>query len=92
MKEPINVIDLAIQQIEDLKFGKNEFGKTMSQPSKVGLTHALNHLQYIRETQYYKCDCGHEVQHQYVHTNEDGNTTCSLCLIENLKQSNTKQN
>jgi len=82
---PINVIDLAIKQLEELKFGRSVFGKTLGTGAIVGLTHALNHLNYIRETQYYKCDCGHEVQHQYVHTNEEGNTTCSLCVLETLK-------
>jgi hypothetical protein len=86
MTDPLNVIDLAIQQLEDLRFKSNALGKFMKHESVVGIVHALNHLHYIRETQYYKCDCGHEVQHQYVYTNEEGNTTCSLCVIEELKK------
>lgn len=81
------VLDLAIQEIEKQKFNLNV---NKLPATKVGLTDALNVLQHLKEEHYIKCECGHEVEHKFSHTNEDGQVTCSTCVIDQQQSANAE--
>lgn len=81
-QDSATILDLAISEIEKQKFDMIS-GKSSS--VKVGLTDALGVLNFLKEEHYIECDCGHVAEHKYTHTNEEGNTTCSLCVIEYLQ-------
>lgn len=86
--EETTILDLAIQEIEKQKFNLNVHKLPAT---KVGLTDALNVLEYLKEEHYIKCECGHIVEHKFSHTNEDGQVTCSLCVIAQQQEINAEQ-
>lgn len=85
--EETTILDLAIQEIEKQKFNLNVHKLPAT---KVGLTDALNVLEYLKEEHYIKCECGHIVEHKFSHTNEDGQVTCSLCVIAQQQEINAE--
>lgn len=83
--EETTILDIAIQEIERQKFSLIE-NKTPA--TKVGLTDALSVLKFLKDEHYIKCECGHEVEHKFSHTNEDGQVTCYTCVNAELKKQN----
>lgn len=85
--EETTILDIAVKEIERQKFSLIE-NKTPA--TKVGLTDALSVLKFLKDEHYIKCECGHEVEHKFSHTNEDGQVTCYTCVNADLKKQNAE--
>lgn len=78
-----NILDLAISKIEEQKFNLHV---SKLPATKVGLTDAIGVLHFLKEEYFIECECGHEVEHKFTRTNEDGQVTCLPCTIEEISQ------